>query len=148
MSARRALSWAGAVALTGIAFAAGSIALSTPAAAGPAARPAEQEFFWEWSDGVSSRTRTFSKAAYKTPGNLPKLVVSADPAQPQQYAKLQFKQRGSWVREDGAATNSSGNAHLSLNPICDDGKWCEGTYKYRAIINGNFTTFTITYSLG
>lgn len=116
-------------------------------AAAPVAH-AEQSFYWEWSDGVSSKTRTFTKAAYKTPGRLPQLVVTAEPSTPQQYVKLQFKQSGSWKREDGAVTNGSGSARLSLNPICDDGKWCEGTYKYRAIIDGNFTTFTITYALG
>ena len=114
----------------------------------PSLRPAAQEFYWEWSDGVTSKTRTFTKAAYKNPGRLPSLIVTAEPATPQQYVKLQFKQHGTWMREDGSTTGASGSASLSLNPICDDGKWCVGTYKYRAIINGNYTVFSITYALG
>ena len=125
----------------------GAVVTAAPVsqASSPSIMPTVQDFFWEWSDGVDSKVRTFRKSEYKIPENLPQLLVTAEPATPQQFVKLQFKQDGKWRREDGAATNSKGVAALSFNPYCEDGKWCEGTFKYRLIVNGNYTVFTINY---
>ena len=124
-------------------------AVAAPAAE-PAARgsmaPAAQQFFWDWSDGVDSKTRTFRESKYKIQENLPTLVVSADPARPQQYVKLQYKQDGTWKREDAGLTNSKGTVSLELNPYCTSGNWCNSTFKYRLLVNGKYTIFTITYA--
>ncbi len=141
--------------LIGFAVAA-SLALAVPvsANAAPTAEPAQavgvqpsaQEFFWEWSDGVDSKIRTFRKSKYQVQENLPLLEVTAEPARPQQYIKLQYKENGTWKREDAATTNAKGIARLELNPYCNGGKWCNGTFKYRLLVNGLYTMFTITYA--
>jgi hypothetical protein len=118
--------------------------LSEPSAAGAIA-PAAQEFYWEWSDGVDAKVRTFRESKYQLAENLPVLYVFAEPARPQQFVKLQYKQGSTWKREDGALTNRAGRATLELNPICENGTWCGGTYKYRLLVNGIYTIFTITY---
>ena len=126
---------------------------AAPAMAAPAAEPAVrvamvpavQEFYWDWSDGVDSRTRTFRQSKYEIQENLPTLIVTADPAQPQQYVKLQYKQGGTWKREDAGLTNGKGIAELQLNPYCESGDWCDSTFKYRLLVNGKYTLFTITY---
>ena len=114
----------------------------------PAARPdvvpMVQEFYWEWSDGSDSKTRTFRESEYGTAGNLPDLLVFAEPARPQQFVKLQYKAGGTWRREDGALTNGAGKATLNLNPYCD-GNWCNSRYRYRLLVNGKYTMFTITF---
>jgi hypothetical protein len=109
-------------------------------------QPAAQRFFWEWSDGVDAKVRTFRQNEYQIAENLPQLVVLAEPAKPQQFVKLQYKQDGTWRREDARLTNSKGIARLSLNPICRSGNWCDGTFKYRLLVNGRYTNFTITYA--
>lgn len=133
--------------LSAITLSTGGFLVVAPSAqaVAPSIMPTAQDFFWEWSDGVDSKVRTFRKSEYKIGENLPQLVVTAEPATPQQFVKLQYKQDGKWRREDGAATNSKGIAPLTLNPYCEDGAWCEGTYKYRLIVNGNYTIFTINY---
>ena len=108
-------------------------------------QPDAQRFYWEWSDGVDSNVRTFRQSEYKVAENLPQLLVFAEPAKPQQYVKLQYKQNGTWKREDAALTSAKGRAALSLNPYCDTGKWCNGTYKYRLLVNGRYSNFTISY---
>jgi len=131
------------------ALAAGPSVLAGPGASParpPAARPAAQQFFWEWSDGVDAKRRTFRETEYQTQENLPRLVVSAEPARPQQFIKLQFKDGSTWRREDAGLTNGKGVVSLELNPYCANGTWCDGTYKYRLLVNGKYTVFTITYS--
>lgn len=131
-----------------------SVGAASPALAAPevvpgshqTARPAVQQFFWEWSDGVDAKRRTFREPEYQTQENLPRLVVSAEPAKPQQFIKLQYKDGSTWRREDAGLTNGRGVVSLELNPYCENGSWCDGTYKYRLLVNGKYTVFTITYS--
>ena len=107
--------------------------------------PAAQKFYWEWSDGVDAKVRTFRESKYQAAENLPVLYVFAEPAKPQQFVKLQYKQGSTWKREDAALTNRAGRATLELNPYCENGTWCGGTYKYRLLVNGSYTIFTVTY---
>lgn len=124
----------------------GGVASAAPAPLAPTARPMAQAFFWDWEDGVDSRRRTFRMDDYGSAHNLPRLLVTAEPARPSQYVKLQYKDStGAWRREDADTTNGRGVAYLSLNPYCSNGTWCDGTYKYRLKVNGKYTIFTITY---
>jgi hypothetical protein len=139
-------------------FAAAAVGVALPGAAAAAAAPmvepgtrisavpATQEFFWDWSDGVDSKVRTFREGKYHAQKNLPQLVVTAKPASPQQYIKLQYKFKGAWKREDAATTNGSGVARLEMNPYCTGGDWCEATYSYRLYVNGVYTVFKITFA--
>ncbi len=131
-----------------------ALSLGGPATAAPAPTaepgaavsliPAAQQFYWEWSDGVDAKKRTFRESTYGTQANLPHLLVFAEPARPQQFVKLQYKKDGVWKREDSALTKS-GKATLDLNPYCQSGGWCNGVYRYRLIVNGKYTLFTITF---
>ena len=84
------------------------------------------------------------------PGELAELaasigVTNVGPAL--HFKSLPWSER-KWMKvqtEDGSTTNSKGVAPLTFNPYCEDGKWCEGTYKYRLLVNGNYTVFTIRY---
>ena len=122
-----------------------SVANAAPAPMEPSARPMAQEFYWEWEDESDATSRTFRQDDYGSAGNLPRLIVIAKPARPQQFVKLQYKEDGRWRREDGDSTNSRGYAYLELNPICESGTWCNGTWKYRLVVNGKTTNFRITY---
>ena len=134
-----------AATLTAVSAAPVTAAPLTEPSAAVSIAPAVQKFYWEWSDGVDAKVRTFRESKYQTPENLPVLYVFAEPARPQQFVKLQYKQGTTWKREDGALTNRAGRAALELNPICENGTWCGGTYKYRLLVNGIYTQFTITY---
>lgn len=125
--------------------AAGGVAHAAPVPLAPDARPMAQTFFWDWEDGVDSRKRTFRESDYGSAENLPRLVVTAEPARPSQYIKLQYRQNGTWRREDADTTDGNGEAFLALNPYCNNNTWCDGTYKYRLLVNGKYTLFTITY---
>ncbi|MDO8307316.1 MAG: hypothetical protein Q7V58_03035 [Actinomycetota bacterium] len=143
---RRIWSLVAAVGLTATLIpAAGGVAQAAPAPLAPDARPRAQVFFWDWEDGVDSRKRTFRESDYGSAENLPRLIVTAEPARPSQYIKLQYKQNGKWRREDADTTDGNGEAFLALNPYCNDNTWCDGTYKYRLLVNGKYTLFTITY---
>lgn len=112
-----------------------------------AVQPAQQKYYWEWSDDVEDTNRIFPKSVYKNAAGLPQLVVLAEPADPRQRVVLQFKQDGKWQREDAATTNANGIARLSFDPICRNGKWCEGTYKYRFLVNDHVASMKIEYTL-
>ena len=121
------------------------VANAAPAPMEPTARPMAQQFYWEWEDGSNSKRRTFWEGDYGSASALPRLIVTAEPARPQQYVKLQYREDGQWNREDADATNSRGVAYLELNPYCDNGTWCDGTWRYRLLVNGKYTNFRITY---
>lgn len=121
------------------------VAQAAPAPLQPTIQPMDQEFFWEWEDGSNSKRRTFYESDYGSASNLPRLIVTAEPARPQQFIKLQYREDGRWRREDGDSTNGNGVAYLELNPYCEDGSWCDGTWKYRLLVNGKYTNFRITY---
>ena len=102
--------------------------------------------FWRWSDGSDSLTRTFDEGRYRTPTQLPRLIVSTDPVTAGQLVTLQFDDHGTWRPDDRSRTTSSGVAALEFNPFCADGDWCTGAYTYRLIVNGMTTSFTIRYT--
>lgn len=134
----------------GVALTVGAPALAAPAptrepGAQVSLQPAAQRFYWEWSDGVDAKKRTFRESTYGTQSNLPHLLVFAEPARPKQFVKLQYKKGSTWKREDAALTNTAGKATLDLNPYCREGGWCTGQYRYRLLVNGKYTLFTITF---
>ena len=145
MTRTPAIVLAGLIAVTALAAPASARSADVPASAAVMV-PAAQQFYWEWSDGVDAKVRTFRESKYQVAENLPQLIVFAEPARPQQYVKLQYKQDGTWKREDAGLTSGKGRVALDLNPYCEDGDWCDGTYRYRLLVNGKYTNFTITYA--
>lgn len=110
------------------------------------ARTAGPGLFWRWSDGVDTIARTFDAGRYPSPAQLPRLTVATDPATAGQLVALQFEAGGHWLTDDRARTDGSGTATLELNPYCENGAWCNRTYPYRLMVNGQQAGFTITFA--
>lgn len=108
--------------------------------------PAPQQYYWRWSDGSQEPHRTFRQSRYRVPERLPTLVVSALPAAPVRTVRLQFRRDGRWHTEDVGRTDARGQVRLVLTPYCPDGRWCDGTYVYRALVDGETATLTVTYA--
>lgn len=129
-----------------------SVADSSSAA--EAVVPRAYAYTWSWSDGETSRRRTFTKRKYGTSANLPTLVVSAScagGARVGDVLKLQFQTNtGRWVTEDRATVaDCNGTGEFFLNPYTPSGKWAVGLYKYRLINSGAHwkgARFTIIYA--
>jgi hypothetical protein len=108
--------------------------------------PAAQRYYWEWSDGSQKAKRTFVETDYGSQAALPHVLVTAVPARPNHYIYLQYYQDGKWVLEDKAGLSSKGVATLDIDPYCDNGTWCDGTYKYRVKVGANYQILKITFS--
>ncbi|MCX6433936.1 MAG: hypothetical protein NTX29_14585, partial [Actinobacteria bacterium] len=121
-----------------------TVGVSSPGTAH--ARTRNPHLFWSWSDGVDDVRRTFDVDRYRTPDQLPQLIVATDPATAGRSVILQFEQAGTWRTDDRARTDNHGTAAVEFNPFCENGDWCERTYTYRLVVNGASTTFTITYT--
>jgi len=108
--------------------------------------PAAQDYYWTWSDGSQKSHRTFTQTEYGIQPNLPKLVVTVEPAKPRHYINLEFKEDGKWVLENKVATNSKGVANIDINPYCANESWCDGTYTYRLKVGSQYAILKLTYS--
>jgi hypothetical protein len=117
------------------------IALATPAAA----QAADQAYHWKWSDGSTATTRTFTQAKYGLPSNLPRIVVTAEPASPAREVYLQFRRNGRWTTEARARTNSAGIATIAVDPMCGD-EWCETTFSYRLVAGEQHANLAIRFA--
>ena len=99
---------------------------------------------WKWSDGASKSGRSLSKSTFRTPERLPTVDVTIRPKSVPRIASLQWwDDDDGWIEED-RAQSVGGVAVLQLNPICNGGNWCNGSIKYRIVIepSGNQPTFT------
>ena len=116
--------------------------------------PREYAYTWSWSDGETTRRRTFTKRTYGTASNLPTLVVTAScsgGARVGDVLKLQYQTNtGKWITEDRAqVTNCNGTGDFHFNPYTPAGTWAVGLYKYRLINSGAHwlgARFTIIYA--
>jgi hypothetical protein len=107
---------------------------------------AETGWFWEWSDGSRARSRTISEDQHRTWSALPRLRVASSPGQPGRLVTLEVRHRGRWSVEDSGVTDRTGRAHVSLNPYCADGAWCNETSTYRIRVASQTATFTVRFS--
>lgn len=126
----------------------GLITIGTPAqaAAQPAISPAvAQGYYWRWSDGSESASRTFAEGDYGAARRLPRLVVTAVPAAPSRTVVLQFRQGSQWITEATGRTNSAGVATLALYPYCEADRWCQDTISYRLVVAGQTAELTVRY---
>ena len=116
--------------------------------AAPSARPMEQQYFWEWSDGYEKMSRTFKESDYGSQGLLPHIVVTVEPATPKRTVTLKYYEDGGWRLEGTKKTNSAGKASLDFNPWCNAAhtNWCDGSWKYKLAIGGVAKNFTIKFS--
>lgn len=64
------------------------------------------------------------------------LIVELYPATPERLVLLQFYEEG-WITETSSVTDVSGSAYLNVDPYCDDGLWCDGTWDYRVLVEGD-----------
>lgn len=58
------------------------------------------------------------------------LVVEIFPEEPRRTVDLQYFE-GTWTTEATARTDGAGVARLQVDPICDNGFWCDGAWQYR-----------------
>jgi hypothetical protein len=53
------------------------------------------------------------------------LIVECFPPEPARYAELQYFDE-TWIEEPSGETDSGGVLYLKVDPICDNGLWCDG----------------------
>ena len=61
------------------------------------------------------------------------LIVEVFPPEPGRYAELQYFDE-TWIEEASGETDSGGVLYLKVDPICDDGYWCDGIWEYRVTL--------------
>ncbi len=105
--------------------------------------PSAPTYYWRWSDGSTSATRTLSEPVSGLP---PRIIVTASPPVPGARVELQFRSGRSWRTEDVATTDRSGRALLSVNPYCSDGAWCRTAFDYRIRVDGRSATLTVRFA--
>jgi hypothetical protein len=124
------------------------VAVLTALLLGSGATPAAaqgQQYFWKWSDGDLSRSRSFAGSHFASPDDLPRLVVTATPAAPRHRVLLQFREGTRWRTDDSAVTSAGGTAELALNPFCPDGRWCHRRFAYRLVVDGVVAGLSVTF---
>ncbi|MDP1876980.1 MAG: hypothetical protein Q8M17_05435 [Actinomycetota bacterium] len=103
---------------------------------------ARADYSWVWSDDVRGGDRTFRAADYPG-GEVPRILVTVPQGEtPMVY--LQFMQDGEWNTE-WITRASNGAAKLFLDPWCQNGTWCDGTYDYRIKVGDAITRITVQY---
>lgn len=136
----RVRSWAG------LSLACIGILLSSAPWAPPAQARDQTAWFWEWSDGSTSRARTLDESRYAVWSRLPTITVASAPPTSGRPVRLQVRQPGGWTTEDIAYTDSLGHAVLTINPYCQHGDWCAGTTDYRIMADADRATLQVTFT--
>ena len=124
---------------------ASALAAPTVGARPESAPSSQQGYYWRWSDGSESSTRTFTERQFGTAARLPRLVVTAVPAAPARTVVLQFRQGSRWLTEASSRTNAAGVATLALYPYCEADRWCRETIAYRLVVAGQTADLTVRY---
>ena len=58
---------------------------------------------------------------------------------------VEFQQEGEWNAEWVTRPDAKGRATVPIDPYCEDGSWCDGTYKYRLKMPGLAAYFEVSY---
>lgn len=91
-----------------------------------------QVYSWQWVDGSTATERTFTSAEYSSRVQEIAVLAQVRPAWPRHKVKLQVLQGGSWQTHAWKFTNRrTGRVSLPINPICQSGNWCKGTFDLR-----------------
>lgn len=84
-----------------------------------------------WSDGSRwGGTFVVDQAVYLSRVYVPKVIVRLAPTRPSRMVVLEYKSAGRW-RPESTARTVRGVARLALDPRCEGGQWCDGTFVYR-----------------
>jgi hypothetical protein len=59
------------------------------------------------------------------------ITVLVKPTRPVRTVQLQYWSGTKWKQESISKTSSTGRAYLDFDPICSDGLYCDGEFKYR-----------------
>ena len=110
-----------------------------------AKRPMTAPLDWQWTDGGSDPKRVFYSSAYNgRSAALPKLSFRLTPGD-NRLISLQFLQDGGWNDEWLTKADAKGNATMPIDPLCQDGSWCDGSYRYRVKIGDLLAHLDIAY---
>lgn len=100
----------------------------------PGVAPAftRQVYSWQWADGSTATARTFTSAEYSSRVSEIAVLAQVRPAYPRHKVKLQVYQGGAWQTHSWKYTSRrTGRVRLAINPICQSGNWCKGTFDMR-----------------
>lgn len=131
---------------SGLAFACSGLLLSSALWTSSAEARDQTDWFWEWSDGSTTHTRTLDEARYAVWSRLPTIRVASAPPASGRPVRLQIRQPGGWTTEDIARTDSEGRAELTINPYCHHGDWCAGTLDYRIVADADQASLQVTFT--
>jgi len=67
------------------------------------------------------------------------MTVKLKPITPKRVIHLQFWNAHKWIEESKSTTSSKGSGTLTFDPYCNNGSYCDGTWKYRIIVDASGT---------
>ena len=65
------------------------------------------------------------------------LVVKVKAITPKRVIHLQFWNSHKWIEESKTTTSTKGSGTLTFDPYCNDGNYCDGTWKYRVLVDAS-----------
>jgi len=65
------------------------------------------------------------------------LVVKVKAITPKRVLHLQYWNSHKWIEESKTTTSTKGSGTLTFDPYCNDGNYCDGTWKYRVLVDAS-----------
>lgn len=65
------------------------------------------------------------------------ISVTVKPVTPKRVIHLQYWSGKKWVEESKSTTSTKGSGVLKFDPYCNDGAYCDGSWKYRVIVDAS-----------
>jgi hypothetical protein len=63
------------------------------------------------------------------------ISVVVKPVTTKRVIRLQYWSGKKWVEESKSTTSTKGSGVLNFDPYCNDGSYCDGTWKYRVVVD-------------
>lgn len=77
------------------------------------------------------------------------VTVKVKPLTPKRTIRLQYWDK-KWKEENKSATSSKGSGTLYFDPYCNDGAYCDGTWKFRVFVDavsGQKSTYSKSFEV-
>lgn len=65
------------------------------------------------------------------------MSVVIKPITPKRTIRLQYWSGKKWVEESKSTTGTKGTGYLDFDPYCNDGSYCDGSWKYRIVVDAS-----------